>query len=508
MTGEAAKLNKNKRSRRASGISWRLFGTLIIFVVLILIVIWVFQIVLLNSFYERSKLDGFKNTESTIFASIEDERAMVLRVYEQSAKTDTCISLFKIKSGAADEIADSEVNMGCILHHITGDGLSRMYTQAVRNGGVYSRKIQNPSDESSSLNALYVSVRTSSRGEQYVLMMDSELIPLGATVRTLQMQFGWIMSLLIVGALIIALAISRVICTPLKKMSRSAQRLAKGDYNAEFSSSGYREAEELGEALSFAAQELAKTDNLQKELVANISHDLRTPLTMIKGYGEVMRDIPGENNPENVQVIIDETERLTELVNDMLDLSKIRAGTRKPEKESFDLTDTVRSVLRRYEKLTEKDNYKITFDADESVLVNADRTMILQVVYNLINNALNYTGEDRRVSIVQSVWDNRVRISVIDTGEGIEEEDIPYIWDRYYKVDKVHKRAKVGTGLGLSIVKGILEAHGALYGVESRVGEGSNFWFELETFRDVDESELDRITILGEFDIYDTQGNN
>ena len=146
-------------------------------------------------------------------------------------------------------------------------------------------------------------------------------------------------------------------------------------------------------------------------------------------------------------------------------------------------------MLKRYEKLTEKDGYEITFESEGDVFINADKTMILQVVYNLVNNALNYTGEDKRVSIVQSVWDNKVRISVIDTGEGIAKEDIPYIWDRYYKVDKVHKRAKIGTGLGLSIVKGILEAHGVMYGVESQVGEGSNFWFEFETFQVVDEVE-------------------
>ncbi len=480
-----------QKKRRASGISWRLFGTLALFVVLILIVIWVFQIVLLDIFYEKSKLDGFERMEQDIFSDINNEEIMKEKVFSEAVKNDTCIILFKIVGGVANEMADSDINGGCMLHHLTGDGLSRMYTNAVKNGGVYSKRIQNPSDERSALNALYVSVRSNSMGEQYVIMMDSELVPLGATVQTLQMQFGWIMCLLIMGALIIALAISRVICAPLEKMSRSARRLAKGDYNAEFIGGGYREAEELGEALNYAAGELAKTDNLQKELVANISHDLRTPLTMIKGYSEVMRDIPGENNPENVQVIIDETERLTELVNDMLDLSKIRAGTRKPELETFDLTETVRSVLMRYEKLTERDNYSITFSADENVFVTADRTMILQVIYNLVNNALNYTGEDKHVSIDQSVWDNRVRISVIDTGVGIAEEDIPYIWDRYYKVDKVHKRAKVGTGLGLSIVKGILESHGALYGVESQVGEGSNFWFELETFRAVDDCEID-----------------
>ncbi len=491
MNGVQATNNNNKKIRRVSGISWRLFGTLVLFVVLILIVIWVFQIVLLNIFYEKSKIDGFEMTEEDIYGSINNESEMIEEVYRYSVDTDTCIRLFKVVDGVADEIADSDVNMGCMLHHLTGDGLSRMYTQAIKNGGTYSKRIQNPNDENSALNALYISVRRNSAGQEYILMMDSELIPLDATVQTLQMQFGWIMCLLIMGALIIALAISRVICAPLERMSRSARRLAKGDYNAEFVGGGYREADELGEALNYAAQELAKTDNLQKELVANISHDLRTPLTMIKGYSEVMRDIPGENNPENVQVIIDETERLTELVNDMLDLSKIRAGTRKPEMETFDLTETIRSVLLRYEKLTEKDNYVIAFDCDENVLITADRTMILQVVYNLVNNALNYTGDDKKVSIVQSVWDNRVRISVIDSGVGISEEDIPYIWDRYYKVDKVHKRAKVGTGLGLSIVKGILESHEALYGVESRLGEGSNFWFEFETFRDVDESAME-----------------
>ena len=157
-------------------------------------------------------------------------------------------------------------------------------------------------------------------------------------------------------------------------------------------------------------------------------------------------------------------------------------------REVFDLTETVREVLQRYGKLTEKDEYIISFEADENVMVSADRTMILQVIYNLINNALNYTGEDKRVTIDQSVWDNKVRISVIDTGEGIPPEDIPYIWDRYYKVDKVHRRATVGSGLGLSIVKGILEAHEASYGAESEIGKGSTFYFELEK---VDPKEYD-----------------
>ena len=200
---------------------------------------------------------------------------------------------------------------------------------------------------------------------------------------------------------------------------------------------------------------------------------------MITGYSEVMRDIPGENTAENVQVIIDESTRLTELVNDLLDLSKIQAGTVRFEKTVFDLTETVRATMQRYRKLIHHDGFKIEFFSDENVLIEADKTRMLQVVYNLINNALNYSGDDKLVHVRQTVADGKVRISVTDYGEGIAQEDIPQIWDRYYKVDKTHKRAVIGTGLGLSIVKGILEAHNAAYGVESEVGAGSTFWFEL-----------------------------
>ena len=212
---------------------------------------------------------------------------------------------------------------------------------------------------------------------------------------------------------------------------------------------------------------------------------------MIEGYAEVMRDIPGENSPENVQVIIDETQRLSELVNDLLDLSKIRSGSKKMEVVRVALTELVRETLCRYEKLTEHNGYHIAFVADGTAEIYADRTMILQVVYNLINNAINYTGADKRVTVTQTIRDGRVRIGVADTGEGIDREQLPMIWDRYYKVDRVHRRAMIGTGLGLSIVKGILELHGASYGVESTKGKGSFFWFEFPLAGDAETEETD-----------------
>ena len=177
-------------------------------------------------------------------------------------------------------------------------------------------------------------------------------------------------------------------------------------------------------------------------------------------------------------------------MNDLLDLSKIQSGVRCPVMEFFDLTGAVREVMGRYEAFTKAQGYRIKLEAAENVPVFADRSMILQVVYNLINNAINYTGEDRSVTVVQTVSEQTVRLSVKDTGEGISPEQIPLIWDRYYKVDRVHRVARVGTGLGLSIVKGVLEVHNARYGVESKLGEGSTFWFELPVSTPPEEAEL------------------
>ena len=459
--------------------SWRLLCALAIFVVVILLFVWVFQVVLLNVFYEGSKIDEFYSVEKDVLSVIDDKERLNDIIAVRSIDSDMCIRVFKVSNGKAEQIANSTPNTACVIHNISNDGLLKLYNLAKENDGKYIQRLSNTPGTLKASSTVYVSIRTNQDGDKYVMMFDSNLAPFNATVDTLERQFGWIMCLLIIGAVVLAGSLSRIICTPIVRMSKSARRLAKGDYDEKFEGEGYREVTELADALNFAASELKKNDNLQRELVANISHDLRTPLTMIKGYSEVMRDIPGENNPENVQVIIDETERLTELVNDVLDLSKIKAGTIKPEPEVFNLTETVRSVMLRYEKLTERDGYDISFESEIDVCVNADTTMVLQVIYNLINNALNYTGEDKRVRIVQTVDDEIVRISVTDTGEGISVDQLPFIWDRYYKVDKVHKRARVGTGLGLSIVKGILEEHRANYGVESKLGEGSTFWFEM-----------------------------
>jgi flagellar biogenesis protein FliO len=228
MKNNGKEQKNNPKKRYVAGISWRLFGALALFVMLILIVIWVFQVVLLNRFYESSKLKGFHDTDARIFAVINDPAALREQVYSSSVDTDTCIRLFRVENGVAVEIANSDVNTGCVLHHTKGEGLYRLYSKACENGGTYTRRMVHSEGKNGPMSSVYISVKYAADGYQYVLMQDSELAPMNATVSTLERQFGWIACILIMGALILALAISRVICLPMERMSESAKLLAKG----------------------------------------------------------------------------------------------------------------------------------------------------------------------------------------------------------------------------------------------------------------------------------------
>ncbi len=503
--------NHKTHEKPRISISWKLFAYLLLFTTFILIVVWVFQIGLLNYFYRQSKYQELGTADKALVGTLRDNpEALNETVRTYAADYAICIRVFSMswdenRRYAQDICSSADFSNDCVIHGIDEVYLTYLYNKAAENDGLYTliftpknrdahtgEYIYLPDQvggwKKSILSEIMLQVRLLPSVEEgddtvYMILMNSELAPLNATVRTLKTQFWVISVIMLCGAVFLAVLISRNISRPIQKMNRAARQLAQGQYKADFSVTGYREAMELSDSLTHAAEELSRNDRLQKELIANISHDLRTPLTMIIGYSEVMRDLPGENTPENVQVIIDETQRLAGLVNDLLDLSKLQAGTRTPTMERFCLTDTVREVMARYEKLTQKDGYHIEFCAEACVDIMADRTMILQVIYNLINNAINYTGDDKLVRVTQTVTadadgQQRVRISVTDSGEGIPADQIPLIWDRYYKVDKVHRRAMIGTGLGLSIVKQILEGHHTTYGVESQLGVGSTFWFE------------------------------
>ena len=281
---------------------------------------------------------------------------------------------------------------------------------------------------------------------------------------------------------VVATVISGLFTEPIGEMTKKAKQLAKGDFGVDFHGDNYgKEMVELAESLNFARDELAKTDKMQKELIANVSHDFKTPLTMIKAYAEMIAEISG-NDPEkrnrHAKVIVDESDRLTSLVNDLLDLSKLQSGISVLDRQSFDLSSYLYEVAEKFSYLCERHGYDIRLDVDDGVTVDADKNKIGQVLHNLIGNAVNYTGDDKRVFVSLKRRGNVVRFSVKDTGKGIPAEDLKEIWDRYYRSHESHKRPVQGTGLGLSIVRTVLEKHSFGYGVESQVGQGSTFYVD------------------------------
>ena len=278
----------------------------------------------------------------------------------------------------------------------------------------------------------------------------------------------------------VASAISGALVKPLTKLTEKTRRFAGGDYEVDFLDGAYGdEIVALAGTLNYARDEISKADKMQKELIANVSHDFKTPLTMIKAYASMIREISGdipEKRNKHAQVIEDEADRLTSLVVDVLDLSKIRSGLETLKITTFDASAYLYGVLERFAYLVENDGYEFLLDVDDGLIIQADELKIGQVMYNLIGNAVNYTGENKRVYISLKRENNYVKFTVRDTGKGIKKEEISNIWDRYYRSGETHKRPVRGTGLGLSIVKSILEKHSFRYGVESEVGVGSTFY--------------------------------
>ena len=223
-------------------------------------------------------------------------------------------------------------------------------------------------------------------------------------------------------------------------------------------------------------------DNRMKDLIANVSHDLKTPLTMVRSYAEMIRDLSGDNPVKrnaHLQVIIDETERLNQLVCDMATISAMQTHKTVLERGIFDLGTATATILSSFDILSEQEDYNFIFHAPKDCLAYGDENKIKQVIANLVNNAVKYCGEDKEIIVNIRRVGKKLRVEVADHGPGISQEELPHVWDRYYKTSTNYVRPTEGSGLGLSIVKGILTLHHANYGVNSKVGKGTTFWFEL-----------------------------
>ncbi|MBQ3419103.1 MAG: HAMP domain-containing histidine kinase [Erysipelotrichaceae bacterium] len=316
----------------------------------------------------------------------------------------------------------------------------------------------------------------------YYLIINTPLELLESYIDFILNQYLLLSIFIIILALVIAFLLASRITSPILKMRKEANKLADGNYNVHFKEKdSYTEINDLANTLDYATLKLSKVDELRKDLVANVSHDIKTPLTVIKSYAEMIKDISGDDpikRNEHLDVIVQESEYLTRLINDMQEYSKMQAGYIELKKTNFDLQEVVNNVCDLLESLIVEKNIELIKNI-KSVIVYADELKISQVVYNFVSNAIKHSNDNGKIIINIIDNENSVRLEVIDNGEGISKEALPYVWDRYYKIDKQFKRNANSTGLGLAIAKAILEGHKASYGVNSKIKEGSTFYFEL-----------------------------
>lgn len=423
-------------------LKWKIFAFLLGFCALLLVILWLFQTVFLTDMYKIIRKNEIKKAIALVEENIDSAGLQTVLKNLEAGK--------EIIVMPAKEFAPPERMMQNDRGRRPPETITETKEFILQDGRTIS------------------------------LTFHAMITPVDATVSTLQLQLYIITGIMLLLAVLIAVAISARISRPIEEINKSAKILASGCYDTSFEGHGFLEIRELSDTLNIAASELSKVEKLRKELMANISHDLRTPLALIYSYAEMMHDFPDEISAEQTEIIMKEVERLNSLVKDVMDVSRMETGTIEMNRELYNLTHGLKATTMRMAELVKKDGYTINFESEDDVFVVADEVKITQAFYNLLLNAITHGGSDKNVTVRQSVSGDFVKIDVEGSGEGITGEDLPHIWDRYYKVDKKHRRGITGTGLGLSIVKKIVDLHEGSCGVESEPGRGSIFWIMLK----------------------------
>ena len=443
---------------------------------MVFILLWVFQIFFLEKFYTFSKIHDVEKAASQMTADfyLDSSAEFSEKLEKIASENDLCIEVVD-KYGRS--LYTKEYSVDCIIHKNS----PHSYMKRIKDNGNNPIWLKQTNSKNNYSMLLYGCVLGSKTEPKGYLLVNTSLVPVGSTVSIIKRQLMLITLILIIFAFLFSLYLSEHISKPIDKITAAAENLARGDFNTKFDGRGYLEVRQLADTLTYAEKELSRVDNMQRDLIANVSHDLRTPLTMLKAYAEMIRDLSGDNpvkRNEHLEIIINETDRLSLMVNDILDLSKLESGRQKLEPSEFQISAKLGEIIGRFKGISEKMGYSINFTPDEEKVVVCDVVKIEQVIYNLINNAINYTGKDKQVFVRQINTPDGILIEVEDTGDGIEEDKINLIFDKYYRSEN-HKREIIGTGLGLSIVKAVLKLHGYDYGVRSVLGEGSVFWFRI-----------------------------
>ncbi len=455
----------------------RIANSLLGYTLFTVALLWLFQIIFLNTYYHIMQKASIMQAGSQILNSFTDSN-FETKLEEICFSHGMCCVV--IDSRGNERYSIDMLGRGCLIHSPAKTSVGKMIAP-ILTGQKEEIVIRIKNNHFRNEALIYAHSAMDANGERMIYILNASLDPLGSTSGILKSQLRIITALLIVVALVMSKLVARRLSRPIKNITQKAKGLATGEYTADYEGGGVTEIEELAQALNFSAEGLSKVEDLRRELVANVSHDLKTPLTMIKAYAEMIRDLTGENKQNRdsqLDVIISEADRLTALVTDLIQISQDENEARCLKPEAFNLTGMISDITTRFEQTNP--GYIIKVRAEDDRQAFADKQSIGQVLYNLISNAINYTGPDKTVGVtLQETPQGWLRVEIEDSGIGIPKEELPLIWERYYRSRNTHQRAVAGSGLGLSIVKDALVQQNLPFGVESALQKGSRFWFEL-----------------------------
>ncbi|KKC30164.1 sensory transduction histidine kinase [Caldanaerobacter subterraneus subsp. pacificus DSM 12653] len=443
------------------GIRKKLFISYLSIGMVVLLLFWLTQVVFINRIYEYYKVNQLKSYSEQIVQAINNNNEMLIS--ELIDKSNA-----RVIAITENDIVIAGNNRG---HGMRGLGIPEILLRPTNTTRVV--KYEHPF-----LHIEYLSIVRPFlyNGKPAILIMSLPMAAINDSVNLFKEVFWWIFALTIVSTLVVSNYMSKKFTRPIQILKNAAHEIASGNLNVKIN---YKEEDELGElakSMNTMVKQLSITDKFRKDLIANISHDLKTPLGLIRGYSEMLLDYYGEDKEKRekyLNTVIKETERMSKLVDDVLQLSKLQSGMVEVKEETIDLEKLIFEILDIFEIQILEKNIEVRLE-NLKVKVVADREMIKRAIINIISNAIASMENGGTLSITAELQDKDVLIKISDTGCGIPEKDLEHIFDRFYKGNKS------GTGLGLAIVKEILTLHQSDFGIRSKEGEGTTFYFTLK----------------------------
>ncbi len=480
---------------------------------LILFAVWAANTWLLEDYYVRDKIRILEKGYTTIDAILQEYSLSELEPYTEDSNADelsralqtlgdrynTTIVLVDNLTGNA--VISSARDKNFLVRRLMGYALdqSQEPVEVIKKYDNYViQKNYNPVDRSADLEAWgFFSDNTT------LFIMS---IPLSSIWESVELSNRF---LLIVGSIAMGLGgliiylVTRKITLPVMDLAKLSEEMTNLNFDMKYTGQQQDEIGILGRNMNEMSDRLKETitelreanrqlqkdinekiqiDEMRKEFIANVSHELKTPIALIQGYAEGLSEGMCEDEESRnyyCGVIMDEAVKMNRMVRQLLNLTALEFGNDTPVMETFNLTDVIRGIITSSSILIHQKEAAVVFEQQDPILVVADEFKIEEVITNYLTNALNHINEEKRIEIRTEEEENRVKVTVFNTGDPIPDEDIPKLWTKFYKVDKARTREYGGSGIGLSIVKAIMDSHHQEYGARNTEG-GVEFWFTLE----------------------------